>query len=338
MNPGKPNQASHKAPVAPMAAKPVAKPVTDRTFILGSRGSELALTQSRWVMAKLQEAVPGLRIELQIIKTQGDADQTTRLDSFPAWGVFVKELQVALLEKRIDFAVHSLKDVPEGGPEGLMLAAFPAREDARDVLISNGVRFRDLPAGSKVGTGSPRRVMQLRAMRSDLEYVPVRGNVETRVRKVRDGELAATLLAAAGLKRMGRSGDATHSFGFHELIPAIGQAALALECRTDDGETRKLLAHIDDELTHELVTLERRFMAAVGGGCKVPMAAHAYPHGDGARFLCAMGKPDGEVVRIERTIDLEDGEAEIDDLADELLEECQARGIPTPDRPDARLR
>jgi hydroxymethylbilane synthase len=310
-----------------------------RTFILGSRGSELALTQSRWVMAQLQAAIPDLKIELQIIKTQGDVDQTTRLDAFPAWGVFVKELQVALLEKRIDFAVHSLKDVPDGQPEGLILAAFPPREDARDVFISQGLRFRDLPAGALVGTGSPRRVMQLKALRPDLNYVPLRGNVDTRVRKVKDGELAATLLAAAGLKRLGRSQDITHTFGFHELIPAIGQAALALECRAADAEVRQLLAHINDETTEDLVRLERQFMSAVGGGCKVPMAAHAYPYGDGVRFLCAMGKPDGtELVRLERSFSFEDAEDEVDDLAEILLEECLAKGIPTPDKPDASLR
>ncbi len=307
-----------------------------RLFRLGSRGSDLALTQSRWVMAQLQEAMPMARIELQVIKTQGDADQTTRLDAFPVWGVFVKELQAALLDGRIDFAVHSLKDVPDIQPKGLVLSAFPPREDARDVLVSQGKRFSELPAGSKVGTGSPRRVMQLRALRPDLEYLPLRGNVDTRVRKVRDGELAATLLAAAGLKRLGRASDITHTFGFHEMIPAIGQASLALECREDDSETRELLSHLDDEETHILVSLERRFMAAVGGGCKVPMAAHAYATGSGIRFLCAMGKPDGgAMARLERNVDFDDAEEEIDELAKELLEECRMRGIPTPDRPGA---
>jgi len=309
-------------------------PKPERTLVLGSRGSDLALTQSRWVMGQLQTAWPEAKFELRIIKTEGDVDQTTRLDAFPTWGVFVKELQIALLDKRIDFAVHSLKDVPDEKPEGLVLAAFPPREDARDVLISQGPRFRELPAGSRVGTGSPRRVMQLRAMRPDLEYVPLRGNVDTRIRKVRDGEMAAVLLAAAGLKRLNRHAEATHSFGFHEMIPAIGQAALALECREEDAEVRHILAAINDALTADLIGLERRFMSAVGGGCKVPMAAHAYPSGDGFRFLCTMGRADrADLVRLERSLDFEDAEEEIDSLAAELLEECLAKGIPIPARP-----
>ena len=302
-----------------------------KPVILGSRGSTLALTQSRWVLAQLQAAHPSVEFQLEVIKTSGDADQTTRLDSFPVLGAFVKELQVALRDGRIDFAVHSLKDVPEDQPDDLILTAFPPREDARDVLVSGGLTFRQLPPGAKVGTGSPRRVMQLRAMRPDLEYLAIRGNVETRVNKVRSGELAATLLAAAGLRRLGRTADITHTFAFHELVPAIGQAALALECRTDDSETRKLLAVVNDDVTADMVHLERRFMLAVGGGCKVPMAAHAYPYGDDARFMAVMGDAQtGRMVTVTRNIDLDIAEEEIDAIAEEIQEECKAQGLPTP--------
>src|SRR6185436_15863400 len=192
----------------------------------------------------------------QIIKTTGDADQRTKLNEFPGMGIFVKELQLALLAGTIDFAVHSLKDVPEDEPEGLMLACFPEREDPRDVFVSDGRRFRDLPAGARVGTGSPRRVLQLKALRPDLEYVPVRGNVDTRVNRVRSGELQGTILAAAGLKRLGRAKDIAHPFSFTEMIPAIGQASLALECRAADARTRALIAPLNDDLTAAAVTLE----------------------------------------------------------------------------------
>jgi hydroxymethylbilane synthase len=221
--------------------------------------------------------------------------------------------------------------VPEDEPEGLMLACFPPREDPRDVFVSDGRRFRDLPAGSKVGTGSPRRVLQLKALRPDLEYVPVRGNVDTRVGKVRSGELQGVILAAAGLKRLGRGGDIAHAFSFEEMIPAIGQASLALECRVDDARTRKLISVLNDELTSDAVTLERRFMKRVGGGCKVPMAAHAYPYGDGWRMLAVLGNPaTGAVARVEQGC----GEGEEDELLEEVSlrieDECADRGIPMP--------
>ncbi len=300
-------------------------------LILGSRGSALALAQATQIKHDLETAHTGLEVQLEIIKTSGDADQSTRLDSFPEFGVFVKEIQAALLDKRIDAAVHSLKDVPEEQPEALSLAAFPEREDARDVFVSKGIRFSDLPKGAKVGTGSPRRVMQLRALRPDLEFVPIRGNVETRIGKIERGEVAGIVLAAAGLNRLGKSSVVTHSFSFSQSIPAIGQAALALECRAEDAKVRKWLSALEDPVTADAVWLERRFMKAVGGGCRVPMAAHAYPYGAGFRFLAVMGDAtQGKIVRLERAFELDEAEAEVDDIAMEILEECRALGIRTP--------
>lgn len=298
---------------------------------VGSRGSALALAQSGMICDRLREAHPGLEVRLQVIKTAGDADQKTKLDRFPTLGVFVKELQLALLDGSIDVAIHSLKDVPEDEPEGLLLAAFPEREDPKDVFITNGTAFRALPAGAKVGTGSPRRVLQLKAIRPDLAYVSLRGNVDTRVGKVRSGELQGAVLAAAGLKRLGRAPDIGHSFSFQDMVPAIGQAALALECRASDARVRKLIAAVDDDLTHAAVVLERRFMKRVGGGCKVPMAAHVYPYGDGWRMLAVLGNPaTGAIARVEQS-----GEAgEEDDLLEEVAwrieEECKDKGIPLP--------
>ncbi|HAP00171.1 MAG TPA: hydroxymethylbilane synthase [Fibrobacteres bacterium] len=300
-------------------------------LILGSRGSALALAQATKMKHELEAAHPGLEVQVQVIKTSGDADQSTRLDAFQAFGVFVKEIQTALMEGRIDAAVHSLKDVPEDEPSSLTLAAFPEREDARDAFISKGVRFIDLPKGAKIGTGSPRRIMQLRALRPDLEFVPIRGNLDTRIAKIERGDLAGVVLATAGLRRLEKASVITHRFSFSESIPAIGQAALALECRVDDARVHKLLDALNDPLTSDAVLLERRFMKAVGGGCRVPMAAHAYPYGDSYRFMAVMGDAvTGKLVRIERALEPDTAESEVDEIAAEILDECRAHKIRTP--------
>lgn len=306
-------------------------PLSEKTLIVGTRGSALALAQCGMICDELRKAHKGLDVQLKVIKTSGDADQKTRLDKFPVMGVFVKELQLALLDGSIDCAVHSLKDVPEDEPEGLMLAAFPEREDAKDVFITNGPTFRELPKGAKVGTGSPRRVLQLKAIRTDLEYVPLRGNVDTRVGKVRSGELQGAVLAAAGLKRLGRAQDIGHGFSFQDMIPAIGQASLAFECRASDERVRTILSAVDDELTHAAVVLERRFMKRVGGGCKVPMAAHVYPYGDGWRMLAVLGNPaTGALARVEQTGESGDEDALLEEVAWRIEEECKDKGIPLP--------
>ncbi|MDB5107010.1 MAG: porphobilinogen deaminase [Fibrobacteres bacterium] len=326
-------------PVAPVAkiemaapAAPAAKGAAGKgTLIIGTRGSALALTQSNLMADALRAAHKGLDVRLEIIKTSGDADQKTKLHAFPGMGVFVKELQMALLEGTIDCAVHSLKDVPEDEPEGLMLAAFPEREDARDVFISDGRTFRQLPKGSKVGTGSPRRVLQLKALRPDLQYVELRGNVDTRIGKVRSGELQGVVLAAAGLNRLGRAAEITHPFSFQEMIPAIGQASLGLECRVSDARVRKLLEAIDDPETHDAVSLERDFMKRVGGGCKVPMAAHVYPYGEGMRMLAVLGNPaTGAMARVEQTLDLDEEDEMLEDVALRMEDACKEKGIPLP--------
>jgi hydroxymethylbilane synthase len=303
-----------------------------KTLVIGTRGSVLALAQSNLMADALRKAHRGLEVRLEVIKTSGDADQKTKLHAFPGMGVFVKELQTALLAGTIDCAVHSLKDVPEDEPEGLMLAAFPEREDARDVFISDGRSFRQLPAGAKVGTGSPRRVLQLKALRPDLEYVGIRGNVDTRIGKVRSGELQGVVLAAAGLNRLGRGSEITHAFSFQDMIPAIGQASLGIECRVPDARVRKLLEAVDDGATHDAVDLEREFMKRIGGGCKVPMAAHVYPYGEyGMRMLAVLGNPaTGAMARVEQTLDVDEEDELLEELAVRMEEECKAKGIPLP--------
>ena len=309
------------------------------TLIIGTRGSALALTQSNMMADALREAHQDLDVRLEIIKTTGDADQKTKLHAFPGMGVFVKELQNALLAGTIDCAVHSLKDVPEDEPEGLVLAAFPEREDARDVFISNGKAFRDLPKGAKIGTGSPRRILQLKSLRPDLEYVGLRGNVDTRIGKVRSGELQGLVLAAAGLRRLGREKEITHFFSYQEMIPAIGQASLGLECRADDARVRKLLDAVDDAETHDAVTLEREFMKRIGGGCKVPMAAHIYPYGDGLRLLAVLGNPaTGAMARVEQTLPDEEEDGMLEEAALRMEDACRDQGIPLPhDLPEHHL-
>ncbi len=209
---------------------------------------------------------------MRLVRTSGDRQTRNPLSDIGGEGIFVKELQSALLARRIDTAVHSLKDVPTSTPDGLTLAAISRREDPRDALISRG-RLRDLPQGARVGTGSPRRACQLRAVRSDLEVVAIRGNLGTRIRKVEAGEVDAVVVAAAALVRMGWLDRATEILPIDVMLPAVGQGALAVEIRADDEAMREIALSIDDRDTHLATTAERAFLRHLGGGCRVPIAA-----------------------------------------------------------------
>lgn len=299
----------------------------------------MATTQTKWVMGRLQEKFPELEVELKIIKTTGDRDQKTSLDKFSGMGVFVKELRSALLNKDIDCAVHSLKDVPEDQPAGLSLVSYPEREDASDVFISKGVPFRNMPSGAAIGTGSPRRIMQLQQLRGDLKYVPIRGNLDTRIKKVMDGKIDGIVAAAAGLKRLQRKGEITEHFSFDTMIPAIGQGALALECRIKDSRVKKMLRAVNHGFTEAAVLLEREFMAQVGGGCKVPMACHVYLSGDGFRMMAVMGdNKQKKIARVEKWAGLDEVEQLLDDVTWSILEDCREHNIPIPkDLPDHNL-
>ncbi|MBF0430304.1 MAG: hydroxymethylbilane synthase [Fibrobacteria bacterium] len=310
-----------------------------KKLIIGTRGSLLAVTQTKWVAGVLQEHFPELEIEIKIIKTTGDIDQKTDLDKFKDLGVFVKELQIALLQGDIHCAVHSLKDVPEQEPEELCLASFPEREDARDVLISEGMSFRELPPKAKVGTGSPRRILQLSWIRPDLEYVLTRGNIDTRINKVKSGELQGLILAAAGLKRLGIFDESAHLFSLNEMVPAIGQGALAIECRRNDNPTIKIIRAVNSDLTEACVLLEREFMSAVGGGCKAPMACHVYPSGDALRMSAVLGEIKTlKGAKYEKTASPEDIEELAEEVVWNILEECKEKQIPIPkDLPDHAL-
>lgn len=239
---------------------------------LGTRGSELARTQSQHV-ADAITAATGRPVELVIITTKGDVVRDRPLAQVGGKGLFTKEIEDALLEGRVDLAVHSMKDMPTENPPGLAIVSVPEREDPRDVLV--GARLDELPPGAIIGTGSVRRAMQLRALRPDLEVRGIRGNVDTRIGKQRSGEYAAVVLAWAGMRRLGIGDLATQVLEVDEMIPAVGQGALALQCRGDDRDVHDLLEAIHHEPSGTCVAAERSFLVAVSGGCSAPAAAHA---------------------------------------------------------------
>ncbi len=245
---------------------------------IGSRGSQLALWQARWVQARLGEL--GVESEIEIIRTTGDRMTDVPLARVGAKGLFTKEIEEALIEGRIDLAVHSLKDLPTMLPDGLMVAAYPKRESALDALV--GHKLDDLPHGACVGTSSLRRTAQLRRLRPDLRVESVRGNLDTRLRKLDEGQFDAILLAAAGLRRLGWAERISEQLDPHRMCPAVGQGALAIETRAE-GEARDVCARLDDAATRAAVTAERATLGALGGGCQVPIGAHATV---GAGRLC----------------------------------------------------
>jgi hydroxymethylbilane synthase len=253
---------------------------------IGTRGSQLALWQTNWVKAHL--AAAGHEIEVRIIRTTGDKMQNLPLAGSGTKGLFIKELEEALLDASVDLAVHSMKDLPTDLPAGLAVVAVPEREDPRDVLISrDSKRYTELPAGARVGTSSLRRQSQLRKLRADVELVPLRGNLDTRLRKLDRGDCAAIVLAAAGVHRLGWRERITQYFGPAEVCPAVGQGALAIEARSNDERAASALRPLDHPPTHLAVRAERALLHHLGGGCQVPIAAHALTE-DGALRLTGL--------------------------------------------------
>lgn len=265
--------------------------------VVGSRGSQLALWQARWVQGELQRRHSGLRVGIEIVRTTGDriSDSSLAALAGSSKGLFVKEIEEALLEGRVDLAVHSLKDVPTDLPEGLGLVAIPRREDPRDALVlpAGQASWRELEPGARVATSSLRRRVQLLSLRDDLKIEPMRGNVDTRLRKLSEQGLDGLILAAAGLRRLGLSERISYLFPVEEMVPAVGQGALAIEARLDDAATRRLLAPLHDEHTAACVQAERAFLKRMGGGCQVPMGGHARLNGSQARFDSFLASPDG---------------------------------------------
>jgi hydroxymethylbilane synthase len=263
---------------------------------IGSRGSPLALVQAREVQSRLAKA-RGLaldQIEIKIIRTTGDMIQDRPLAEAGGKGLFTKEIEEALLAGAIDLAVHSSKDMPTVLPDGLMLAAFLPREDARDAFIGrNAKSLRDLPQRAVVGTASLRRQALIKRLRPDLTIVPLRGNVETRLRKIEAGEADATVLAVAGLKRLGLLTAATAVLDIDEFLPAVGQGAIGVETRSNDAATRALVAAIDDPATAMALAAERAFLAVLDGSCRTPIAGYARVDDGVVRFRGMIAKVDG---------------------------------------------
>ena len=266
------------------------------TLRIGSRGSPLALVQAREVQTRLARACgfAPAEIEIKIIRTTGDAIQDRPLAQAGGKGLFTKEIEEALLAGTIDIAVHSSKDMPTVLPPGLVLSAFLPREDPRDALVSrNGKTLRDLPARAVAGTASLRRQALLKRLRSDLNIVPLRGNVETRLRKVEAGEVDATVLAVAGLKRLGLAAAATAIFDVEEFPPAVGQGAIAIQTRANDEKTRELVSSIGEADTATALAAERAFLAMLDGSCRTPIAGHAQVDAETIRFRGMIAKIDG---------------------------------------------
>jgi hydroxymethylbilane synthase len=289
---------------------------------LGTRGSPLALSQARLVREMLRQAheLEPERIAIEVIRTSGDRIQDRPLAEAGGKGLFTKEIEEALMARTIDLAVHSSKDMPTVLPPGLILTAIPEREDARDVFISRKAdSISKLPRGATVGTASLRRGAMAKRLRPDLVVVPLRGNVETRLRKLDEGAADATFLARAGLKRLGLADVATAILSVQEFLPAVGQGAIGIEARGDDSRTRGLLAAINHAPTFTAIACERAFLAVLDGSCRTPIAGHATIHGERIRFRGMILKPNGsEAFEATREGDIRDAEKLGADAGNEL--------------------
>lgn len=290
---------------------------------IGSRGSALALWQSRHVRALLQQAHPGLEIDIEIINTIGDKILDVPLAKIGDKGLFTKELDRALLDERVDFAVHSLKDVPTRIEPGLVLAAVSEREDSSDALItapSAPTSLEELPSGARIGTSSLRRRAQLLARRPDLQVLDLRGNVDTRLAQVAGGKYDAIILALAGLKRLGFGDRVSQVLGGSDWLPAVGQGALGIICRANDADTQSVLAMLNDDATARAVQAERAFLRELEGGCQVPIAARATADTSRVVLHGLVASLDG--IRILRDqLSGTDSEAVGRDLAQQLLQQ-----------------
>ncbi len=268
-----------------------------RKIIVGSRKSRLALTQTNWVIQQLEQKFPHLTFALETMTTKGDRILNVTLSKVGGKGLFVKEIENALLEKKIDLAVHSMKDLPAQNPEGLAIVAIPRRENPFDCLISrNGETLDELPANAVIGTSSLRRQAQVLANRPDLQVKPIRGNIDTRLRRLRQGEFDGILLATAGLRRVNWQDQITQEFPLSLMVPAVGQGALAIQCREEDHEMIDLLRSIHHDETARCVRAERAFLFSFQGDCHLPIAGYAQKEGDSIRLTGLISSPDGKKV------------------------------------------
>ena len=271
-----------------------------KSLIVGSRGSRLALTQTEQVMQPLKQSYPHLEFRIRTIKTMGDQKSKTPLAQIGGQGIFVKELEMALLSGEIDMAVHSMKDVPTEIDPAFKIAAVGMRIDVRDALVSrSGKPLSELPKGARIGTGSPRRAAQLRAFRHDLQICPLRGNLDTRLRKLYSEELDGISVAAAAMIRMGWKDKITEFLPVELVLPAVGQGALTVEIKAQDEELAELLRVVNDESTSQSVQAERAFLSALGGGCRTPIAALGTVTDSTLHLRGMIASPDGRILRAE---------------------------------------
>ncbi len=264
---------------------------------IGTRGSALALAQTEWIRNLIFNRFPGVEIAVKIIKTSADRDPSASIRSGSAIGVFVREIEGALMSGEIDLAVHSMKDLPTRMPAELKIAAVPEREDARDALISlKAKNWTELAPNALIGTGSVRRQAQLLALRSDLRVADIRGNLDTRLNKLKNGSFDAIILACAGLNRLGLRREIAEVFDFQRMLPAPGQGALAVQTRRDDPQAERIAAALNHEPSFAAVLCERAFLQRMGGGCNVPVAAHACKTNDSILLEGMVAAPDGSRV------------------------------------------
>lgn len=280
---------------------------------IGTRASQLALWQANWVKSELEKRYPGMAVELVKIKTMGDKILDVPLAQVGGKGLFVKEIEEAMLRGEIDIAVHSMKDVPTEFPEGLGLYCITEREDPRDAVISRGVKFADLPQGARIGTSALRRQAQLLKVRPDLQMVIIRGNVETRIRKLTDENLDAVILAAAGLNRLGFADQVSEYLPVELSLPAIGQGALGIECRLDDETIKETIAFFNHPDTAHAVRAERALLWRCEGGCQVPIAAY--------------GKVAGDTLALTGFVASVDGNRSVKDSVSGPVADCEKLGI-----------
>jgi hydroxymethylbilane synthase len=280
---------------------------------IGTRGSKLALIQTNFVADKIKKLMSDASVEICIIKTSGDIMQDVSLLTIGGQGVFVKEIEDALLSGKIDLAVHSMKDVPGETPEELIFAAILPREDVRDVLVSrNNIKMEFMPKGAKIGTGSQRRGAQIKAMLPDINIVSLRGNIDTRLKKIETENLTGVILAAAGLKRMGLAERITQFLPMETMLPAVGQGALGLQIRKADVELAEIFSGLNDAKTAAEITAERSYLRALGGGCRLPIAA--------------LGKLDGQMLSLEGMLAAPNGSTMIREKIGGAKEEAETLG------------
>ncbi len=302
---------------------------SDKNFIVATRGSLLARTQTEQTVDAIRKQNTESTFKITQFSTMGDQITDKPLVSFGGTGVFVKELENALLENKADLAIHSLKDVPSNIPNGLELVCFPKRELTNDLFLSNNnVSIFDMPQGFKCGTGSPRRIIQLMKLRPDAQFSDLRGNIDTRLRKLEENQYDAIILAAAGMNRLGKTFPKSAILSVEDLLPAVGQGAIAIECRADDKRTIEAIRKINDEATEIAVKTERVFMAVIEGGCKFPLAAYATVSGNKVLLDVLAGQlTTGKYLRKVEETTIDKASEMAKRMADTLLEECQKQNI-----------